>query len=55
MLRHLNDGQTFEIVKVFYEPGELGRRLDGLGWQADMRGSETFFVYGSAGLKGKNG
>ena len=32
--RRLNDGREFEIVKVFYEPGELAARLAALGWTA---------------------
>ena len=32
--RHLNDGQTFEIVKVFYQPERLEGRLESLDWSA---------------------
>jgi demethylmenaquinone methyltransferase/2-methoxy-6-polyprenyl-1,4-benzoquinol methylase len=45
--RRLNDGRAFRIVKVFYEPAELERRLSELGWQGWVRSSGTFFLYGS--------
>jgi demethylmenaquinone methyltransferase/2-methoxy-6-polyprenyl-1,4-benzoquinol methylase len=47
MTRRLNDGREFDIVKIFYEPGPLRTRLDGLGWNADIKGTPRFFVYGS--------
>lgn len=45
--RKLNDGREFEIVKIFYEPSELERRLDDLGWRGWVRTSGKFFLYGS--------
>ncbi len=44
--RRLNDGRTFRIVKVFYEPGALAARLSGLGWRAEVRATPSFFLYG---------
>jgi SAM-dependent methyltransferase len=44
--RRLNDGREFRIVKVFYEPAELTDRLDGLGWQFEIRQTEHYFLYG---------
>lgn len=46
--RSLNDGREFEIVKVFHEPETLAARLAALGWQADVRSTGQFFVYGTA-------
>jgi 2-polyprenyl-3-methyl-5-hydroxy-6-metoxy-1,4-benzoquinol methylase len=46
--RQLNDGRAFRIVKVFYEPTDLAERLRGLGWQADVRSTPTYFLYGTA-------
>ena len=46
--RRLDDGQTFEIVKVFYEPERLAAHLGALGWHAEVGQTETFFLYGSA-------
>jgi 2-polyprenyl-3-methyl-5-hydroxy-6-metoxy-1,4-benzoquinol methylase len=44
--RRLNDGREFDIVKVFYEPDDLQRRLADLGWRADVRASGRFFLHG---------
>ena len=49
--RHLNDGRTFEIVKVFYQPERLRGRLESLGWSARVSQTEQFFLYTSAELK----
>ena len=46
--RRLNDGQTFRIVKIFYEPSGLTTRLTALGWTPDIRATRNFFVYGHA-------
>ncbi len=48
--RRLKDGREFEIVKVFYEPHALTDRLAALGWHADVRATDTYFLYGSATL-----
>ncbi len=46
--RRLNDGREYRIVKVFYTPERLGAALTPLGWQADIRATPTYFVYGQA-------
>ncbi len=46
--RRLNDGREYSIVKVFYRPDELSERLTALGWQADVRATASFFLYGEA-------
>ncbi len=46
--RELNDGRTFRIVKVFYDAKSLTEKLAAVGWQADMRQTQDFFLYGSA-------
>ncbi len=45
--RKLNDGREFDIVKIFYEPGELEQMLVQQGWRGRVRTTETFFLYGS--------
>jgi demethylmenaquinone methyltransferase/2-methoxy-6-polyprenyl-1,4-benzoquinol methylase len=30
-VRYLNDGRSYRIIKVFYQPEELSRRLQELG------------------------
>lgn len=47
-LRRLNDGREFSIVKIFYEPTELTSSLSALGWDADVRATDEYFIYGSA-------
>ena len=47
MTRRLNDGREFRIVKIFYEPAELQRRLQALGWDGWVRSTGQFFIYGS--------
>jgi SAM-dependent methyltransferase len=46
MVRRLNDGREFEIVKVFYEPAELEARLAGMGWRFSVRTTEKHLLYG---------
>ena len=45
--RKLNDGRTFRIVKVFYEPACLEHQLQTQGWRGRVRSSGEFFVYGT--------
>jgi 2-polyprenyl-3-methyl-5-hydroxy-6-metoxy-1,4-benzoquinol methylase len=44
--RKLNDGREFHIVKIFYEPAALYRKLRKLGWLGTVRSSGKFFFYG---------
>ncbi len=44
--RKLNDGRTFSIVKIFYEPAGLEQRLGALGWSGYVRTTGRFFLYG---------
>jgi SAM-dependent methyltransferase len=48
MTRRLDDGREFQIVKRFYEPEALERRLGELGWQASVGATPEFFIYGTA-------
>lgn len=50
--RRLDDGRTFDIVKVFYELEPLEAQLRALGWKASVRQTETFFLYGTAEIHG---
>ena len=45
--RRLNDGREFNIVKIFYEPDELQRRLMDLGFDGWVRTSGRFFTMGA--------
>jgi len=44
--RKLNDGREFRIVKIFYEPATLYRKLRKLGWRGRVCSSGKFFFYG---------
>ena len=48
MLRRLNDGREFQIVKIYYEPNTLGPKLAQLGWRTSFRATANHFVYGTA-------
>ena len=44
--RKLNDGRTFEIVKIFYEPSALREQLVQLGWEGSVCPTAQFFLHG---------
>lgn len=46
--RRLADGREFDVVKRIHDPDELTQSLAALGWQAELRKTRTFFLYGSA-------
>jgi demethylmenaquinone methyltransferase/2-methoxy-6-polyprenyl-1,4-benzoquinol methylase len=48
MLRKLNDGRAFRIVKRFYAPEHLHARLSELGWAADVHRTGEYFIFGTA-------
>jgi len=48
MTRRLNDGREYRIVKIYYQPEELARRLGSSGWEAHVSATPTFFLYGHA-------
>ena len=43
--RKLNDGREFKIAKIFYQPDELQTLLVNAGFTADVRVTETYFIY----------
>ncbi len=47
MIRKLNDGRAFEIVKNFYDPTELAARCARAGLAVDVRETATYFLYGT--------
>ena len=44
--RRLNDGREFKIVKIFYDPAALERRLADLGWRFSVRTTQNHLLYG---------
>lgn len=53
--RSLNDGRRFRIVKVFHTPERLSGELARLGWDADVRATPSYFLYGSATPRSSSG
>jgi demethylmenaquinone methyltransferase/2-methoxy-6-polyprenyl-1,4-benzoquinol methylase len=50
--RTLSDGRAFDIIKVFWNPAALERRLQELGWWADVEPVGETFFYGVARVDG---
>ena len=46
MLRRLNDGREYRIVKIFYDPVDLEARLADMGWRFSVRRTENHLMYG---------
>jgi demethylmenaquinone methyltransferase/2-methoxy-6-polyprenyl-1,4-benzoquinol methylase len=44
--RRLDDGREFRIVKVFWESASLAQRLAASGFDADIAGTDRYFIYG---------
>lgn len=45
-VRRLNDGSTYTIIKVYYDPHDLAARLHEVGWEAEVTGTANYFLYG---------
>lgn len=48
--RKLNDGQEFNIIKIFYQPDALLKKLTEVGFSAEVRVTENYFIYAN-GIK----
>jgi len=55
MLRRLNDGREFRIVKVFYDPSGLEARLADMGWRFSVNRTKNYLLYGSGKLRTYSG
>ena len=44
----LSTGDTYRIVKIYYEPAELEQKLARLGWRAEITSTARFFIAGFA-------
>ncbi len=53
--RRLDDGREFRIVKRFYDPPRLERRLRELGFQIEVRRTGEFFLYGAGEPAARSG
>lgn len=54
-LRRLNDGRTYEIVKVYYTPQELQEQLKERGFTATVGRTGRYFIFGYGGWEGTKG
>jgi demethylmenaquinone methyltransferase/2-methoxy-6-polyprenyl-1,4-benzoquinol methylase len=45
MVRKLNNGRAFEIVKNFYDPVDLAARCTRAGFESEVRETATYFLY----------
>jgi demethylmenaquinone methyltransferase/2-methoxy-6-polyprenyl-1,4-benzoquinol methylase len=48
--RKLNDGREFNILKIFYQPEQLQEHLLQVGFQADVKVTDKYFIY-ATGIK----
>jgi demethylmenaquinone methyltransferase/2-methoxy-6-polyprenyl-1,4-benzoquinol methylase len=48
MVRQLEDGRSFRIIKIFYDPAMLNRSLESSGWSCDFRSAGRYLLYGTA-------
>lgn len=48
VLRRVNDGREYRIVKVFYKKEALQQRLTRMGWNAQIDETPNYFLYGKA-------
>ena len=46
MTRKLNDGRSFQIVKIFWDLRELEARCAAAGLDVVVRTTDTYFIYG---------
>ena len=44
--RTLNNGKKFNIIKIMYDPKELEKRLERLGWRISIKHTHNHFLYG---------
>jgi demethylmenaquinone methyltransferase/2-methoxy-6-polyprenyl-1,4-benzoquinol methylase len=47
VIRKLNDGTEFNIIKRFYDVKDLSERLQSIGWITDLASTDRFFIFGS--------
>lgn len=51
--RELNDGTTFRVIKIPYDPAALERRLRALSWDITVSGTSGPFYWGTGGRGAK--
>lgn len=53
-VRRLNDGSTYQIIKIYYQPDQLQKLLMDAGFEAAISTTEHYFIY-AHGTKKPNG
>jgi hypothetical protein len=51
--RRLSDGREFDIVKRFWEPGELEREVAAVGWRLSVRTTANGYFISASGAKAR--
>jgi SAM-dependent methyltransferase len=51
--RRLSDGREFDIVKRFWEPGELEREVAAVGWRLSVRTTANGYFISASGTKAR--
>jgi hypothetical protein len=51
--RRLSDGREFDIVKRFWEPGELEREVAAVGWRPSVRMMANGCFISASGAKAR--
>jgi demethylmenaquinone methyltransferase/2-methoxy-6-polyprenyl-1,4-benzoquinol methylase len=51
LTRRLNDGREFQVYKIYYDAEDLQQRLNLLGWDAEVKQTADYFLYGSGRAK----
>ncbi|MGD8395526.1 MAG: class I SAM-dependent methyltransferase, partial [Candidatus Eiseniibacteriota bacterium] len=49
--RRLDDGRSFEIVKMFHAPPALRARLAALGWEFEVGATAHYFIHAAGGRR----
>jgi ubiquinone/menaquinone biosynthesis C-methylase UbiE len=52
VVRTLNDGSEYRIVKHYHAPEDLEERLSSIGWDVHVSNTEWFFYFGHGGRRG---
>ena len=49
--RKLEDGREFNVIKIFYNPKALERKMSKLGWEISVATTSNYFFYGCGKMK----
>lgn len=46
-IRQLKDGRKYNIIKIYYSPEGLEKKINELGYQTDLHKTQNYFLYGT--------